>query len=242
MLEELTRARQRREAVALVTDLQTGAQRLITAQQAFGELELQEAEDQQIQVLKQQGRSQLLQQPGRELFVEVCSPPARLVIIGAVHIAQALVPAARLAGLEPIIVDPRAAFASASRFPDTPLVVDWPEQALGELRLDHRTALVTLTHNLRIDDPALLAALASDAFYVGALGSRRTHEQRKKRLAELGVDASGLDRIRAPVGLAIGAVTPGEIALSIVGEIIATLRSCIIRGRAIHTPHGETPS
>ena len=224
MLEQLTQAHRRREAVVLITDLQSGAQRLISAQQSGGDLELREQEIEQIQALRQRGRSQLLQQQGRELFVEICSPPVRLVIIGAVHIAQALVPVARLAGLEPFVVDPRAAFASASRFPDTTLVVEWPEQALPDLRLDHCTALVTLTHNSRIDDPALLAALASDAFYVGALGSRRTHEQRKKRLGELGVDAAGLGRIRGPVGLAIGAVTPGEIALSIVADIIATLR------------------
>lgn len=224
VLEQLTLALRRRDAVVLVTDLQSGAQRLIAAQGSAGDLELRDPEIEQIQALRHRGHSQLLQQPGRELFVEICSPPVRLVIIGAVHIAQALVPVARLAGLEPFVVDPRAAFASASRFPDTPLVVEWPEQALAELRLDHRTALVTMTHNPRIDDPALLAALASDAFYVGALGSRRTHEQRKKRLVEQGVDASDLGRIRAPVGLAIGAVTPGEIALSIVAEIIAGLR------------------
>lgn len=224
LLEQLTQALRRRDTVVLVTDLQSGAQRLIGARHSAGDLDLRDLEIEQVQALRQRGRSQLLQQQDRELFVEICSPPVRLVIIGAVHIAQALVPAARLAGLEPFVVDPRAAFASASRFPDTPLVVEWPEQALAGLRLDHRTALVTMTHNPRIDDPALLAALASDACYVGALGSRRTHDQRKKRLAELGVDAAGLGRIRAPVGLAIGAVTPGEIALSIVAEIVATLR------------------
>jgi xanthine dehydrogenase accessory factor len=170
-------------------------------------------------------KSQLAKLPGRELFIEVWSVSLRLIIVGGVHIAQSLVSIARLMGFEVTMVDPREAFASTSRFPDTVLVHEWPDSAIPKLGPDRRTAIVTLTHNPRIDDPALVAALRSEAFYIGALGSRRTHEQRKERLTREGIDSTVQSRIRAPVGLAIGASTPSEIAMSIAAEIIAVLRS-----------------
>ena len=157
-------------------------------------------------------------------FLGVHNPPLRLAVVGAVHIAQALVPMARLAGYDVTVVDPREAFASPARFPDTRLVHDWPDAALAALGLDARTAVVTLTHDPKLDDPAILAALASRAFYLGCLGSPRTHARRVERLRAAGVDAEALGRIHAPVGADIGASTPAEIAVAILAEITERLR------------------
>jgi xanthine dehydrogenase accessory factor len=156
--------------------------------------------------------------------------PLRLIIVGAVHVAQPLAEMARLAGFAVTIVDPRRAFATAARFPDQALVVRWPDVALGELAPDARTAVVTLTHDPKLDDPALVAALATPAFYVGCLGSTKTHAARRVRLGGpggsggQGLAAAALDRLRGPVGLRIGARTPPEIAVSILAEIVAALR------------------
>jgi xanthine dehydrogenase accessory factor len=152
--------------------------------------------------------------------------------VGGVHTAQALVPLARLVGYDVTVVDPRSAFATPARFPDTKLVTAWPDQAVPGLRPDRRTAIVTLTHNSRIDDPALAAGLRTEAFYIGALGSRRTHAQRCTRLTESGFDAAAIGRIHGPVGLALGALTPGEIAVSIVAEMTAALRRSPLANRA----------
>jgi xanthine dehydrogenase accessory factor len=157
------------------------------------------------------------------VFVEVWNPPLRLLLIGAVHIGQALAPMACLAGYRVTVIDPRSAFASASRFPGVEIVAEWPDEVLPGLKPDRRTAIVTLTHDPKIDDPALLAALRSDAFYIGALGSRKTHGKRCGRLAEAGVPADQIARIHGPVGLAIGALTPAEIAISILAQITAVL-------------------
>jgi len=158
------------------------------------------------------------------VFVEVWNPPLCLIVVGVVHTAQELVPLARLAGYEVTVVDPRTAFATPERFPGTTLRTDWPAEAFAALKPDRRTAVVTLSHDPKIDDPALTAALRSEAFYVGALGSRRTHAKRLDRLGAAGLDPAALARIRAPVGLAIGALTPAEIAISIMAEITAVLR------------------
>jgi xanthine dehydrogenase accessory factor len=162
------------------------------------------------------------------VFLGVFNPPVRVIVVGAVHVAQALVPMVQLAGYEPVVVDPRTAFATPARFPfaGVRLVTSWPDAALAAEGLDARTAVVTLTHDPKLDDPALVAALGSSAFYVGALGSRKTHAARRDRLAtEAGLDAAALDRIRAPVGLPIGAVSPGEVAGSILAELVAALRT-----------------
>jgi xanthine dehydrogenase accessory factor len=159
-----------------------------------------------------------------EWFLGVHNPPLRLAVVGAVHIAQALVPMARLAGYDVIVVDPREAFASAARFPDTRLTHDWPDEALAAFGLDARTAVVTLTHDPKIDDPAIRTALAAPAFYVGCLGSTRTHAARIERLRAAGVAAEAIGRIHAPIGADIGAQAPAEIAVAILAQITERLR------------------
>jgi xanthine dehydrogenase accessory factor len=158
------------------------------------------------------------------VFLTVHVPPPRLVAIGAVHISQALAPMARLLGYDVTIIDPRTAFATPERFPDVPLIAEWPDVALPPLDVDHYTAFVALTHDPKIDDPALLHAFARNCFYIGALGSKKTHGRRLERLKAQGVSDADLARIHAPIGLSIGAATPPEIAVAIMGEITATLR------------------
>lgn len=159
-----------------------------------------------------------------DTFIAVHNPPLRLVIVGAVHIAQALVPMARIAGYDPVIIDPREAFASDARFPGERLMHDWPDEAVAELGLDARTAIVLLTHDPKLDDPALVAALKAECFYIGALGSTRTHAKRVERMAGAGFSADQIARIHGPVGLDIGAAGPAEIAISILAEMTAVLR------------------
>ena len=157
-------------------------------------------------------------------FVCIHNPPLRLIVIGAVHIAQALVPMARIVGYDPVVVDPREAFASEARFPEEMLVHDWPDEAVEKLGLDARTAVVLLTHDPKLDDPALQQALASDVFYIGALGSSRTHAKRVERMQEAGFSSEQISRIHGPVGLDIGSSGPSEIALSILSEMTRVLR------------------
>ncbi|MBY6090087.1 XdhC family protein [Maritimibacter alkaliphilus] len=157
-------------------------------------------------------------------FVAIHNPPLRLIVVGAVHIAQALVPMARIAGFDPVLVDPRPAFAAAARFPGEDIREDWPDEAVAALGLDQRTALVLLTHDPKIDDPALEAALAAEVYYIGALGSKRTHAKRVERLTERGFTEGQIARIHGPIGLDIGAAGPAEIAVSILSEMIAVLR------------------
>ncbi len=159
-----------------------------------------------------------------EWFLGVHNPPLRLAVVGAVHIAQALVPMARLAGYDVAVVDPREAFASAARFPDTSLSHDWPDAALTEFGLDSRTAVVTLTHDPKLDDPAIEAALRAEVFYLGCLGSSRTHAKRVERLRAAGFAAAEIARIHAPIGADIGAKAPAEIAVAILAQIIERLR------------------
>ncbi|MDG2341180.1 MAG: XdhC family protein [Paracoccaceae bacterium] len=157
-------------------------------------------------------------------FVTIQNPPLRLVVVGAVHIAQALVPMAHVAGYDCFIVDPREAFASVARFPGEIISHDWPDEALKAIGLDARTAVVLLSHDPKLDDPAIQEAIGSDAFYIGALGSKRTHAARVERLAEAGFDAPAIARIHGPVGLNIGSSGPAEIAVSILAEMTAVLR------------------
>ncbi|MEO0379106.1 MAG: XdhC family protein, partial [Pseudomonadota bacterium] len=164
-----------------------------------------------------------MEEDGRT-FVAIHNPPLRLAIVGAVHIAQALVPMARIAGYDPVIIDPRAAFGSAARFPGEKLMEDWPDEALAEVGLDTRTALVLLTHDPKLDDPALHIALKSEAFYIGALGSTRTHAKRVERLEQAGFTPEQIARISGPVGLNIGAASPSEIAVSILAQMVQALR------------------
>ncbi len=169
-------------------------------------------------------RNGTVEADGRTWFLHAYNPPLRLVVVGAVHIAQALVPMAAGLGYAVMVTDPRRAFASDERFPGVTISTDWPDEALDAWKPDSRTAIVTLTHDPKLDDPALDRALKSQAFYVGALGSRKTHAARLERLRALGHGEDALSRIRGPVGLNIGAVTAGEIALSILGQIVAVRR------------------
>ena len=159
-----------------------------------------------------------------ETFIAVHNPPLRLIVVGAVHIAQALVPMARIAGYDPTIIDPREAFASEARFPGETILHDWPDEAVAQLGLDARTALVLLTHDPKLDDPALEAGLRAECFYIGALGSTRTHAKRVARLSERGFSKAEIGRMHAPIGLDIGAAGPAEIAVSILAQMTAVLR------------------
>jgi xanthine dehydrogenase accessory factor len=177
-----------------------------------------------LQARLRSGKSGTVEHEGRRYFLTVQEPPVRLVVIGAVHISQALAPLAAIAGLDVTIVDPRTAFATAERFADVTLLAEWPDDAFRTVPLDRFTAVAALTHDPKIDDPALAAALRAACFYVGALGSRKTHAARLGRLGAQGFDEATLARIRAPIGLDIGAVSPAEIAVSVLGEVIASLR------------------
>lgn len=157
-------------------------------------------------------------------FIAIHNPPLRMIVVGAVHIAQALVPMARACGYDPLLIDPREAFGSESRFPGERLSHDWPDEAMAEFGIDARTAVVTLTHDPKLDDPAIQTALGSDAFYIGCLGSTKTHAKRVARLTEAGFTDAQIARIHAPVGLSIGAKSPAEIAVSVMAEITSVLR------------------
>ncbi len=159
-----------------------------------------------------------------QTFVAVHNPPLRLIVVGAVHIAQALVPMARIAGYDPAIVDPREAFASNARFPGEKILTDWPDEAVTRLGLDSRTAIVLLTHDPKLDDPALQAALQANVFYIGALGSARTHAKRVERMTQAGFTADQIAQIHGPIGLDIGAADPSEIAVAILAQMTAVLR------------------
>ena len=158
------------------------------------------------------------------MFFQPFNPPLRLFVVGAVHIAQPLIRMAQELGYETLLVDPREAFAREERFEGVPVNTEWPDDALEELGIDARTAVVTLTHDPKLDDPALSVALKSEAFYIGALGSRRTHASRLRRLSNEGFDTEALSRIHGPIGLAIGARSPAEIAVSILGQMTEVLR------------------
>jgi xanthine dehydrogenase accessory factor len=158
------------------------------------------------------------------VFLQVFNPPLRLLVIGAVHIAQALAPMAALAGYHVTVIDPRRAFATDDRFPEVAMATEWPDEAMAELAPDRRTAVVALTHDPKLDDPGLDAALKSEAFYIAALGSRRTHAGRLERLTALGYDEAALARIHGPAGIDIGAVSPAEIAISVMAEMTRALR------------------
>jgi xanthine dehydrogenase accessory factor len=219
ILVGLNSERAARRAAIVVTDVESGTQRLVKAADV--------ADDPLKDLLEKHlrtGKSGMAETPQGRVFLTVHVPPPRLVITGAVHISQALAPMAKLAGYDVTIVDPRTAFASAERFPDVKVIADWPDAALPPLAIDHYTAFVALTHDPKIDDPALTHALDRDCFYIGALGSKKTHARRIERLKAQGISDQKLVRIHSPIGLAIGAVSPAEIAVAIIGEITARLR------------------
>ena len=213
-----------RRASVAVTDLASGAQRLIRPADLVALPLAGTALAEAVAAALRTGRSGIVEVGGARLFLTVRVPPVRVVITGAVHISQALVPMARQVGFDVILIDPRTAFATPERFPEGRVLADWPETVLPGLGLDRYSAFVALTHDPKIDDPGLEAALAAGCFYIGALGSRKTHAGRLARLGARGLDAAVLARIHAPVGLDIGAVSPAEIAVSVLAEIIAALR------------------
>ncbi len=225
-LESVIAARRDGTRVAVLTDLETGEQIFY---EPGAEDSLSEELIQAAQTALRGDKSVSTEIQGRRWFVQQFNPPLRMIVVGAVHIAQALVPMASIAGYGVTVVDPRRAFASDVRFPDVTVSTAWPDEAMSELRPDSRTAVVTLTHDPKLDDPALEVALKSDAFYIGCLGSRKTHAARLERLAESGLADAGRERICGPVGLNIGASSPAEIAISIMGQITATLRQSDIK-------------
>ncbi|UAB90550.1 XdhC family protein [Ruegeria sp. SCSIO 43209] len=207
MLAELVAARARREPLAHEVNVETGQRAL--RRNAYSERLRMDRSG-----FEEDGQT----------FVAVHNPPLRLIVVGAVHIAQALVPMARIAGYDPAIIDPREAFASDARFPGETILTDWPDEAVSKLGLDSRTALVLLTHDPKLDDPALQAGLAADVFYIGALGSKRTHAKRVERMKQAGFNDDQISLIHGPVGLDIGAAGPSEIAVAILAQMTAVLR------------------
>jgi xanthine dehydrogenase accessory factor len=219
ILKILNAERAARRAAVVVTDVTTGEQRLVKAAELA-----RDPLKEQIEKHMRRGKSGMVETPAGKVFLTVHVPPPQLVITGAVHISQALASIARLLGYDVTIVDPRTAFASIERFPDVKVIAEWPDVALPPLGIDRYSAFVALTHDPKIDDPALTHALARDCFYIGALGSKKTHARRIERLKAQGLSDGALARIHAPIGLAIGAVSPSEIAVAIMGEITAQLR------------------
>lgn len=221
LLAELNAARRARRAVVLETATggPQGAQRIVTEDALPGD-----PRETEIGQALRTGKSRSVETADGTFFLNVHLPPPRLVVIGAVHVTQALAPMARLAGYDVEIIDPRTAFATPERFADTDLVAQWPEPVLTTRPLDSYSALAAVTHDPKIDDFPIRAALEAGCFYVGALGSRKTHAKRVDRLVQAGVSADAVGRIDAPIGLDIGASTPGEIAVSILGAVIAAFR------------------
>ena len=212
-----------KRAVALATDMESGDQSLIYRESAIGPF----AENAEILSAArhaiQDDRSKIYDLSGKRIFIETFNPPLRMLIVGAVHIAQPLSRMASVAGYDVTVIDPRASFATDERFPGISLNGEWPDDAMRALDPDRRTAVVTLTHDPKLDDPGLEVALKSDAFYIGALGSRKTHAGRVGRLTEAGFSEAEINRIHAPVGLNIGSISPAEIAVSILAQVTEVL-------------------
>jgi len=228
LLKAMNEERLARRAAVLVTEIAGDDQRLVKAATLHAD-PLAEA----LEAALRAGKSGMIEHEGRSYFLTVQAPSVRLVMIGAVHISQALAPIARIAGLDAEIIDPRTAFATQARFPDVAVRALWPDEALDQSPLDRYTAIALLTHDPKIDDLALVRALNAECFYIGALGSRKTHARRVERMRAQGFDEAALARIHAPIGLDIGAVSPAEIAVSIMGEIIGALRKKPLRAEGI---------
>lgn len=235
-IERLLSARRRRESVVVLSELGSGAEEVFTPAEVPARLGEGPFAEQVLEAVERE-RSAIVERQAGRWFVHVFSPPLRLVVVGAVHLTQALVALAMFAGIEVIVIDPRTAFASAERFPGVTLLHDWPDEALDALGVDARTAVVVLSHDAKLDEPALAAALRSECFYIGALGSQRTQRARRARLSERGFSEEALARIHGPIGLNIGAVTTPEIAVSILAELIDGWRRRP-EGRAAGGPGG----
>ncbi len=232
LLDRLLTARAAKIPCALVTDLNNGSQSIVSLKEIKGDLSLDDEAAASVREALLVDRSGPLEREDRRLFVHVFNPPLKMAIVGAVHVAQPLSVMTAMAGFEVTVIDPRRSFATEERFPSVNLTTAWPDDALQEIAPDHRTAVVTLTHDPKLDDPALDVALNSAAFYIGALGSKRTHAKRLERLKEAGFDAAALARIHGPVGLALGAKSPAEIAISILAQVVQVYRQGAERTRA----------
>jgi xanthine dehydrogenase accessory factor len=209
--------------VVLATHLESGEQSVLERGEGKSERERMQVE----QALQRDACITLDAGSKAAIFYQPFNPPLRMIVVGAVHIAQPLSAMASMAGYEVIVVDPRESFATADRFPGVTLNLGWPDEALRSLRLDARCAVVTLTHDPKLDDPALITALRSDAFYIGSLGSRKTHAARRRRLGNAGISDLELQRVNGPVGLPIGAHSPSEIAVSVLAQVTQTLRKSL---------------
>jgi len=220
LLSALNEERAARGATILVTDMASGEQRLVLKRSDFSADPLH---DELVRRFRS-GKSGMIETDAGNMFLTVSVPPPRLVIIGAVHISQALAPMAEIAGFDVTIIDPRTAFATEERFPKETLIAEWPEDVLKDAPLDAFTAVAAVTHDPKIDDLPLQEALKAGCFYVGALGSRKTHAKRVERFLEAGIPQADIDRIAAPIGLNIGAASPAEIAVAVLGKVIAALR------------------
>jgi len=229
ILDTLLQARRQGTACALVRNLKYGDQTIVFSDKTIGTLEITSSLKSTVLEAISEDRSGRLEAPNEDLFVQVLNPPMRLIVVGAVHIAQALAPMAVLAGYAVTVIDPRRAFATDQRFPGVTLLQEWPDDGLEALKPDRRTAVVTLTHDPKLDDAALSVALKSHCFYVGSLGSKKTHLARTNRLRRLGFAEAELGRIHGPVGLSIGALTPAEIALAIMAQITQVRRQAPAR-------------
>lgn len=225
IFDSLQAARAAKRAVVVATALKDGRQALIDGSKSQGDLPVNEAVRAAARRAVRDDKSHTIETEHGPVFVQAFNTPLRMLVVGAVHIAQALAPMAVLAGYAVTIIDPRRSFATAARFPGVTLTHDWPDEAMDRIGLDARTAVVTLTHDPKIDDPALERALRSDCFYIGCLGSTRTHKARLGRLSELGFGEKDFARIHGPIGLDIGAQSPAEIAVSIVAEVTSVLRA-----------------
>jgi xanthine dehydrogenase accessory factor len=224
ILDRVVAAEREHRSVALATDLATGRQLLFDGDAADGDLTLENAALDRVREAWRTGRNRTIETDGGAVFIEVLTPPHRCFIVGAVHIAQPLAQMLTMTDYAVTVIDPRGAFATQARFPGVDLITEWPDEALERLHPDRGSAVVALTHDPKLDDPALAAALRSECFYIGALGSRRNHAGRCARLKELGFSDSDVARIHGPVGLAIGAISPAEVAVSIVAEMTRVLR------------------
>jgi xanthine dehydrogenase accessory factor len=224
LLDQLLKDRTEKVPVVLATNLKTGAQTLLYLFGKKGSKGWPHEVAEAARIALRHDRSVTVETAEGAVFINAFNPPLRLIAVGAVHITQALAPMAALAGYEVTVIDPRSAFATEARFGRVSLRTDWPDEAMADLKPDLRTAIVTLTHDPKLDDPALAAALRSDAFYIGALGSRKTHAARVERLRRLGFSDNELARIHGPIGLSIGAKSPAEIAVSILAEATRDLR------------------
>ena len=223
LLDQLLLARERKLPAAHLRWFASGREQLIIGDEV-NDLASNEAVAAAVRTALRSDKGVSVETDDGTLFIQPFNPPLRLIVVGAVHIAQSLVPMATLSGYEAVVVDPRRSFANERRFPDITVSLDWPDEALEALSIDTRTAVVTLTHDPKLDDPALDIALRSPAFYIASLGSRRTHAARLERLRALGHGDEALERIHGPAGLALGAVSPAEIAVSVMAEMTGILR------------------